>query len=111
MPPRRRANFPNAREAPVDEVYERDEIAQLRQQVNALTQQMAAMMRQHQEVPNSPSADGESTEEDNPFAPFILRSPDLRLMIHGDGSPVSRLTFLSSMVDCNRRSILIGLLL
>ncbi|TXG56936.1 hypothetical protein EZV62_018249 [Acer yangbiense] len=70
MPPRRRANFPNAREALVDEVYERDEIAQLRQQVEALTQQMAAMARRHQEAPNSQSADEDSADEDNPFAPL-----------------------------------------
>ena len=73
MPPRRRANFPNAREAPVDEVYECDEIAQLRQQVEALTHHMATMTQQHQGVPNSPSADEDSNDEDNPFAPFQLR--------------------------------------
>ena len=70
MPPRRRANFPNAREAPVDEVYERDEIVQLRQQVEALTQQMAVMARRHQETPHSQSADKDSADEANPFAPL-----------------------------------------
>jgi len=37
MAPKRRANLPNLREQPLDEVYERDEIARLQQQVETLT--------------------------------------------------------------------------
>ncbi|KAI9199104.1 hypothetical protein LWI28_027611 [Acer negundo] len=45
MPPKRRADS-NPRENPIDEVYERDVIAQLRQQVETLAQQIAALTTQ-----------------------------------------------------------------
>ena len=69
MPPRRRQNVPNARENPLEEIYEREEVAQLRQQVEVLTQQLAAMA-QRQGTPNPPNAEEESSDEENPFAPF-----------------------------------------
>ncbi|XP_034892461.1 uncharacterized protein [Populus alba] len=67
MPPRRRANLPNLREQPLDEVYERDEIARLQQQVETLTQQLAASMAQHQN-PNPRDVEEEPEEDENPFA-------------------------------------------
>ncbi|KAI9157049.1 hypothetical protein LWI28_016073 [Acer negundo] len=45
MPPKRHANS-NPRENPIDEIYERDAIAQLRQQVETLTQQIAVLTAQ-----------------------------------------------------------------
>ncbi|KAB5511953.1 hypothetical protein DKX38_028981 [Salix brachista] len=68
MAPRRRVNLPNLREQPVNEVYERDEIARLQQQVEALTQQLAAAMSQHR-GPNPQDMEEESEEDENPFAP------------------------------------------
>ncbi|KAF9684932.1 hypothetical protein SADUNF_Sadunf03G0001800 [Salix dunnii] len=47
MAPKRRVNLPNLREQPLNEVHERDEIARLQQQVETLTQQLAASMAQH----------------------------------------------------------------
>ncbi|KAB5533745.1 hypothetical protein DKX38_016831 [Salix brachista] len=68
MAPRRRVNLPNFREQPVNEVYERDEIARLQQQVETLTQQLAAAMAQHR-GPNPQDVEEESEEDENPFAP------------------------------------------
>ncbi|KAI9198002.1 hypothetical protein LWI28_008392 [Acer negundo] len=45
MPPKRRVNL-NPYKNPIDEVYERDLIARLRQQVETLTQQIAALTAQ-----------------------------------------------------------------
>nr|TKS08043.1 hypothetical protein D5086_0000106930 [Populus alba] len=67
MEPKRRVNLPNLREQPLDEVYERDEIARLQQQVETLTQQLAASMAQHQD-PNLQDVEEESEEDENPFA-------------------------------------------
>ncbi|TXG58409.1 hypothetical protein EZV62_016238 [Acer yangbiense] len=94
MPPRRRSNFPNAREAPVDEVYERDEIAQLRQQVEVLTQQMAAMAQQHQRTPSLPSAEEESVEA----APSPTTTPGSCFKCFSCGESGHRFT------DCKNRA-------
>jgi hypothetical protein len=67
MAPKRRANLSNLREQPLDEVYERDEIARLQQQVETLTQQLAASMAQHQD-PNPQDVEEESEGDENPFA-------------------------------------------
>ena len=67
MAPKRRTNLPNLREQPLDEVYERDEIARLQQQVETLTQQLAASMAQHQD-PNPHDVEEESKGDENPFA-------------------------------------------
>jgi len=52
----------------LDEVYERDEIARLQQQVETLTQQLAASMAQHRD-PNPQDVEEESEGDENPFAP------------------------------------------
>ncbi|XP_022842035.1 uncharacterized protein LOC111365731 [Olea europaea var. sylvestris] len=62
MPPKR---HPAAREAPVEEVNRRDEIAQLRQQVELLTKQIAALAPQ-QHVPVAQPL--EDFEDENLFA-------------------------------------------
>jgi len=64
---KRRANLPNLHEQPLDKVYERDEIARLQQQVETLTQQLAASMAQHHD-PNPQDVEEESEGDENPFA-------------------------------------------
>jgi hypothetical protein len=70
MAPKRRANLPNLREQPLDEVYERDEIARLQQQVETLTRQLAASMAQHQDQ-NPQNVEEESKSDENPFVPQL----------------------------------------
>ncbi|KAG6787735.1 hypothetical protein POTOM_003779 [Populus tomentosa] len=65
---KRRADLPNLREQSLDEVYERDEIARLQQQVETLTRQLAASMAQHQD-PNPQNVEEESESDENPFSP------------------------------------------
>jgi hypothetical protein len=68
MAPKRRANLPNLHEQPLDEVYERDEIARLQQQVETLTLQLATSMAQHRDS-NPQDMEEESESDENPFAP------------------------------------------
>lgn len=64
MPPKRR---PEAREASIEEVNRCDEIVQLHQQVELLTQQIIALVPQQREPVAQPLED---SEDKNPFAPF-----------------------------------------
>ncbi|KAL8508531.1 hypothetical protein ACS0TY_018959 [Phlomoides rotata] len=72
MPPH---NPRNQRSAPIDEVLHRDDVAQLRHQVEQLTAQLPAL---HANPPQAPATDPVGSDEDvNPFAdhhhdhPFI----------------------------------------
>ena len=68
MAPKRRENLSNLHEQPLDEVYKRDEIARLQQQVETLTRQLAVSMAQHQD-PNPQDVEEEFENDENPFAP------------------------------------------
>ena len=67
MPPRKRPT--NAREVPLAKAYKRDDNAQLQQQVELLTQQMATLI-QHKEDPLPHPVDEELDKDllENPFA-------------------------------------------
>ncbi|XP_022862997.1 uncharacterized protein LOC111383153 [Olea europaea var. sylvestris] len=92
MPPRRHIA---AREAPTEEVNRCDKIAQLRQQVDLLTQQIATLAPQ-QHVPVAQPL--EDFEDENPFAP--LDHPiDLPVRWGGDGPEENRRWELGFKVD------------
>ncbi|XP_022857684.1 uncharacterized protein LOC111378688 [Olea europaea var. sylvestris] len=73
MPSRRR---PEARDAPVEEVHRRDEVAQLRQQVELLTRQIAALM------PQQPTPTGQQLGDFDNENPFALLEQPLDLPVH-----------------------------
>ncbi|KAI9176259.1 hypothetical protein LWI28_000501 [Acer negundo] len=75
VPPKRRTNS-NPRENPIDEVYEHDVIAQLRQQVGTLTQQITSLTAQKWR-PNPQEAKEESDSDEALFIPLEHRQGGL----------------------------------